>query len=87
MDFEIWVYRGLIGLLLIILWFVVQRFTKKIDEKFDELIAAVHDLSKSSALQNSEIRHIERKAEAHDTRLNDHSKRIRKLETENNKSG
>ena len=41
MAFEIWFYRGLIGTLLIIIWWLVQRWVNKQEsknEKFFELL-------------------------------------------------
>lgn len=86
-DFEIWVYRGLIAAMIGLIYFLFQKWIKRIDLKFDELIKAVQDLSRDGVRHSEQIFGINDRLRAHDGRLNDHSNRIRKLETKDNLNG
>jgi hypothetical protein len=80
MEVEIWIYRGLIGFIIMVLWYVIRRWATKIDEKFDQLIHAVENMGIKNETQNGEIKMLQKVQNTQDTRLNDHSKRIREVE-------
>ena len=81
MSFEIWIYRGLIGLLLLVLWWVIRSAWNQLNEKFDKLIEAVERANVENIKQTKDIENLEKRVDTHDERLNDHSKRILKIET------
>jgi hypothetical protein len=83
MGFEIWLYRGIIGILLIVVWQVARNGWKGINEKFDELIAAVQERQIDDVKQSKDIQVLEKRVDKHENRLNDHSKRIQKIEIGN----
>ena len=80
MEVEIWIYRGLIGFIIVILWYVIRQWAGKIDEKFDKLIEAVEKMGLKNETQNGEIKLLSNVQKTHDDRLNDHAKRIREVE-------
>lgn len=75
-EFEIWVYRLLIGAMAIVIWFAIQRLIKK----FDELINSINTLTETSKVQQSQILGIYNQLKDHTGRMNDHAKRIRNIE-------
>lgn len=75
-DFEIWIYRVVISVLAIVLWFGIQRLIRK----FDELIKSINELTAQSGQQQEQIKGIHNTIFDHNTRLNDHGKRLRQLE-------
>lgn len=85
--FEVWAYRGLIALLLVVLWYVVRKFTSNISfkfnqitEKIDVLIEAIRGLGETNVAHEERIKSIQKSVDDHTKRLNDHSKRIREIE-------
>lgn len=78
MDFEVWIYRFVISVLGVILWFGIQRLIKK----FDELIQSINDLTAQSGQQQEQIKGIHNTIYDHNKRMNDHSQRMRKIELE-----
>jgi hypothetical protein len=80
MEFEIWIYRGLIGFILMVIWYFIKRWSVKIDQKFDELIKAVNQVGLKNETQNGQIEILNRVQATHETRLNDHAKRLRNVE-------
>lgn len=79
-EFEIWVYRGIIALLLIVIWWGLTNFSKKIDDNFKSLIGAVKEQSESLIRQEAEVSDLGKRVETNEKQLNDHSTRIRQIE-------
>jgi len=75
-DFEIWIYRIVISVLGIVLWFGIQRLIRK----FDELIKSINELTAESRTQQEQIKGINNTVADHTSRLNDHAKRLRSIE-------
>lgn len=75
-DFEIWIYRLVITVLAIILWFAIQRLINK----FDELITSIDNLTLQAGKQESQIKVLNDVVLEHRERLNKHGDRIRSLE-------
>ena len=84
-EFEIWIYRGLIAALFLIVGWVVKLFATKVFDKFDELIQAVNALSSQYAAHEGQIKQVVDLQADHSNRLNDHGGRIRTLEIEHAK--
>lgn len=80
MEFEIWIYRGLIGFVIMVLWYFIRRWSVKIDQKFDKIIDAVNKVGLRNEEQNGQIEILNRVQATHEKRLNDHSERLRNIE-------
>jgi membrane protein implicated in regulation of membrane protease activity len=85
-EFEIWVYRGLITALIIVLYYLFQRWIRRIDQRFDELIKAVQKQNEQAIRQSGEILNLTKRVDTCCKRLDDHSKRIRMIEMNQVKS-
>lgn len=75
-EFEIWIYRLVIGALALVVWYAIQRLIKK----FDELITSINALTETSKVQQTQITGIYNQLKDHTGRMNDHAKRIRNIE-------
>lgn len=80
-DFEIWIYRIVISVLAIVLWYGIQRLIKK----FDELIRSINELTQQSGQHQEQIKGINTMISDHTARMNDHAARIRTIELEHAK--
>jgi len=81
-EFEMWLYRALATILVVLIgWYL-----KKLIAKIDELIFTIQELAKNDVKQAGQIENIHDRLRVTDGRLNDHSQRIRKLETTNKKA-
>lgn len=47
MDFEIWAYRGIIGILLIVIWQVIQSYSKRQEEKNKVFFDTINELKQA----------------------------------------
>jgi len=79
-EFERWTYRGLIALLLVMIWWGFQSFANKVDDNFKELINSTQELSRSFSTQNEAIKNLNGRVDLHEVRLNDHGTRLRGVE-------
>ena len=79
-DFEYWVYRGLIAVLLMIVGWVIKSFATKVTDKLDQLIEAMHALASKNIAHESQLKQISEQQADHSNRLNDHAARIRDVE-------
>jgi hypothetical protein len=80
-DFEIWIYRALVSILVIVIGWYLQKLVLKIDE----LICTIQELAKNDVKQAAQIDNINDRLRVTDGRLNDHSQRIRTIEINNKK--
>lgn len=79
--FEIWIYRGLIAILLIIVWYVVKKFTAGILTKIDIVIQKLSELALSSNTHEERIANLINADKQFAKRLDDHAIRLRNVET------
>lgn len=91
-EFELWFYRGLIGVAFLLVMFLakmfinlVKKFADKVMDKFDILIDAINTLSGKNIAQEEQIKTLVEQHTDHSKRLNDHGERIRKVEIEHAK--
>jgi hypothetical protein len=77
-EFEIWLYRGLIAALVMIVGYVVKVFATRVTDRLDKLIEAMNT-------HEGRIKQIVEQQSDHSKRLNDHGGRIRSLEIEHAK--
>ena len=93
-EFELWVYRGVIGVLLLLVWWVVRKAITNMESKFDstnsriERVAAsvikisdsVNDAVSQIKIRDERMSNMMKLLDTHDVRINDHSARIRNIE-------
>ncbi|MEI6898547.1 MAG: hypothetical protein WCL00_01615 [Bacteroidota bacterium] len=79
-EFETWVYRGIIALLLIVLWAVIKIGATKILEELKAMNTSLRVLSDSSLIHDQNIKTVNDRIGTHEVRLNDHGERIREVE-------
>lgn len=75
-EFEIWIYRTLIAIMAVVLWFAIQRLIKK----FDELIRSINELTLQNQSHNDQLKLLNDVVKEHRERLNKHGDRIRDIE-------
>ena len=79
-NFEMWIYRGAIIILLSVLWYLAKGVLKEL-----KLIRGVlQALNISQVKQDGRIRSLEEAKENHERRLNAHSINIRTIENKQN---
>jgi len=75
-DFEVWIYRGAIVVLLVILWYLFKGILKEL-----KLIrGALQSLQLIQTRQDEKLKTANCRIDIHDARLNEHADRIRKVE-------
>jgi len=75
-DFEVWVYRGAIVVLLVILWYLAKGVLKEL-----KLIREfLQELKLIQTRQDEVIKGINEHVGDHKKRLDDHSQRLREVE-------
>ena len=75
-DFELWVYRGAIVILLIILWYLFKGILKELKA----IKGFLQALQLVQTRQDEKFKAVTDRMNTQDTRLNDHAERIRKIE-------
>ena len=78
--FEIWFSRGIIAVLLIVAWYFVRVWAKRIEEKFDQIIKSLQAMSNMNIEQQEAIKQLNYSRQKHEERLDKHGDRIRSLE-------
>ena len=68
-EFEVWIYRGAIVLLLMILWYLAK-----------DVLQELKEIKRLLAVQNEQNQRHELQIQNFDKRLNDHGIRIKALE-------
>jgi len=82
-ETQVWILTALAGFLMMAGWWSVRTWIQKIDKKFDQLIEAVQKQSEANIKQSGEINSLSKRVDTSETRLNDHSNRIKNLEIKN----
>ena len=75
-DFETWVYRGVIAVTLIILWY----FARQVLNQLKEMNVQLKQMNDKGIVHDGKLELINNTVDDHRNRLNDHSKRIRTVE-------
>lgn len=75
-DFEMWIYRGAITILLAILWYMGKRLLAELKE----IKAAIQGLSENGIRYEGLIQLIRSQMTQHNKRIDDHAGRLRELE-------
>jgi hypothetical protein len=75
-DFEVWIYRGAIVVLLAILWYLAKGVLKQLKEINTTLkFVQIH-----TAKTDKDVEAIKKEQLNHEGRINNHSQRIRDIE-------
>jgi hypothetical protein len=75
-EFEIWTYRSVIGALLVVIWY----FAKGILGQLKEMNITLRSLNDKGLVHDGKIELVQGQVNTHETRLNDHSIKIRGIE-------
>lgn len=78
--FDVWVYRGLIVILLAVVWVGIQWAAKKVLGELKEMNSSLKILSDNSLIHDGEIKLAREQTTNHEKRLNDHTTRLRIIE-------
>ena len=76
-EFEVWIYRGVIVVLLVIVWY----FAKGILVQLKEMNNSLKNLNDKSLIHDGNLMLVHDKISNHETRINDHAQRLRKVES------
>lgn len=79
-EVYIWILGGVLGFLITAGMLVVSAYFKSLGEKIEALTESIHDLSGNNAKQTEQINALFTERVQVQERLNDHGKRIRKIE-------
>jgi hypothetical protein len=75
-EFEVWLYRGCIVILLGVLWYLAKGVLKEL-----KLIrGTLQALQLAQARQDGQIKLVSNTQESHEKRINDHAERLRDIE-------
>jgi septal ring factor EnvC (AmiA/AmiB activator) len=80
-----WVLFAAIGVLAAILGFVIKIVTDQVIKKLDEIVSELKQLTRTSAVQEQQIKELQEQDKTLHHRLNDHASRIRAIEIKFNK--
>jgi hypothetical protein len=78
--FETWLYRAIIGVILVVLWYFLQSWGKNLMEELKGIRIAMTSLSQASALVEQDVIRLARDAEHMDSRVSEIDKRLRDVE-------
>lgn len=76
-----WLIAGIITAAAVVIWWGVKWSINRVTTRFDTLIAEVQKLGKSFAYQQGLIRAVKDEQRRMHKRLNNHSDRLRDIET------
>ncbi|HNX87713.1 MAG TPA: hypothetical protein PKH58_01410 [Paludibacteraceae bacterium] len=80
-PFETWLYRGIIAVILLIVWYFIQRFVNNVQDKLDDIQDGINKLNNQSGVHEERLKAMNMAIESQGERLNDHSQRLRMVET------
>jgi chromosome segregation ATPase len=76
----IWILTGLVGVLIMGLWFSIKTWIKRINIRMDEIMNQLNIISKQNVGFEKDIMRMDNTLNSHDKRMHDYSDRIRELE-------
>lgn len=79
-EVYIWILGGVLGFLITAGMLVVSAYFKSLGEKIEALTESIQELSGNNAKQSEQISSLYAERVQVQERLNDHGKRIRKIE-------
>ena len=75
-PFETWLTSGIIGVALVVIGFFLQRLLAEMKE----MNANIKLISEKGLVHDGKLELVDTKVKQHETRLNDHTDRLRKVE-------
>ena len=75
-EFETWLYRGIIGLALVVIWYFLRRLLTEIQE----MNANIKLIGEKGLIHDGKLELVDNKVTQHESRLNDHTLRLRNVE-------
>lgn len=80
-EIKIWILVGVAGIMATMLGFIVRIVTAEVLKRLDEMLVELKQLSKATTIQGQQIKGLQEQDAIIHRRLNDHSARIRILES------
>ncbi|MFZ4545930.1 MAG: hypothetical protein ACOYN4_00765 [Bacteroidales bacterium] len=84
-EFETWVYRGLIAIGVIIIWWAAKRFISKVLDKLDQLIEKIDKLAEANSAHEEKFTWINKTVELLTNQVKGLEARLRRVENQYNK--
>ena len=78
--FETWLYRAIIGVILVVLWYFLQSWGKSLMEELKGIRIAMTALSQASALVEQDVIRLARDGEHITENISEIDKRLRDVE-------
>jgi hypothetical protein len=75
-EFETWLYRGIIAVALIVIWYFLSRLLTEIQE----MNANIKLIGEKGLVHDGKLELVDNKVTQHESRLNDHTNRLRCVE-------
>jgi len=85
-EVKIWILVVVVSVLAAILGFVIKTVMDQVIKKLDEIVSELKQLTKTSAIQEQQIRELQEQDKMIHHRLNDVAGRLRVLEMNTNKN-
>lgn len=79
-DIIIWILTGIVGALIIALWWSIRIWIQGINSRMDEMMSQLSQISKQNIGFEKDIMRLEKAINSHDERMRDYSIRIRDIE-------
>lgn len=84
-ELMIWILISAVSIVATILGFVIKIVTRQVIKKLDEIVSELKQLTRTSAIQEQQIKELQEQDKTLHHRINDHSSRIRTIELKINK--
>jgi type VI protein secretion system component VasK len=81
MEIKLWVAVGVIAFVMPVLFWIIRWAVDRVVKRLDKLIEQNASMNNELTRHDGEIKTIGKDLKRHECRLDDHGKRIRKLET------
>ena len=85
-EVKIWILLASVTIIATILGFVIRTVIGQVIKKLDEIVQELKQLTKTSAVQEQQIKELNEQDKTIHHILNDHSARIRSIELRTNKN-
>ena len=83
-EIKIWVLISVAGIMATVLGFMIRVVTGQVIKRLDEIVMELKQLTQATTIQGQQIKGLQEQDAMIHRRLNEHSSRIRSLETRNN---
>ena len=80
-EIKIWILISVAGIMAAILGFIIKVVTAQVIKRLDEIVLELKQLTQATTIQGQQIKGLQEQDAMIHRRLNEHSSRIRSLET------